>query len=64
MTEIRKGQTPAVLSRTVFHERFMESFMDPAFRHEAEAISRVEAIAWDAYREGRKAPFTRQAGAG
>jgi len=64
MTEVRKGQAPATLSRTVFHERFMQSFMDPAFRAEDEAISRVEAIAWDAYQEGRKAPATRKAGPG
>jgi multimeric flavodoxin WrbA len=64
MTEIRKGQAPAVLSRTVFHERFMQSFVDPAFRAEEQAISRVEQIAWEAYQEGRKAPLTRQAGPG
>jgi multimeric flavodoxin WrbA len=64
MTEIRKGQAPAVLSRAVFHERFMQSFMDPAFRAEDSAISRVEQIAWEAYQEGRKAPFTRKAGPG
>ena len=64
MTEIRKGQAPAVLSRSEFHQRFIESFMDPAFRAEDEAISRVEAIAWDAYEEGRKAPITQKAGAG
>ncbi|MFZ3141717.1 flavodoxin family protein [Polaromonas sp.] len=64
MTEIRKGQAPATLSRTVFHERFMQSFMDPAFRAEDATLSRVEAIAWDAYQEGRKAPLTRKAGPG
>ena len=64
MTEIRKGQAPAVLSRTLFHERFMQSFMDPAFRAEDESISRVEQIAWEAYKEGRKAPITRKAGRG
>ena len=42
----------------------MQSFMDPAFRAEDEAISRVEALAWDAYQEGRKAPATRKAGPG
>jgi hypothetical protein len=62
MTEIRKGQAPAVLSRSEFHQRFIESFMDPAFRVEDEAISRVEAIAWQAYEEGRKSPVTRKAG--
>ncbi|WP_188706281.1 flavodoxin family protein [Polaromonas eurypsychrophila] len=62
MIDIRKGQAPAVLSRSIFHERFMQSFMDPAFRAEEEAISRVEQIAWEAYKEGRKAPVTRKAG--
>jgi multimeric flavodoxin WrbA len=64
MTEVRKGQAPAVLSRDVFHERFMQSFMDPAFKAEQEALSRVEQIAWEAYQEGRKAPLTRKAGPG
>ncbi|ABE41995.1 flavodoxin family protein [Polaromonas sp. JS666] len=64
MTDIRKGQAPAVLSRGVFHERFMQSFMDPAFRAEDSAISRVEQIAWEAYQQGRKAPLTRKAGPG
>ena len=64
MIEVRKGQAPAVLSRHEFHNRFIQSFLDPAFRVEDEAISRVEAIAWDAYQEGRKSPSTRKAGAG
>ena len=64
MTEIRKGQAPAVLTRDQFHQRFIESYLDPAFRAEDDAISRVEAIAWQAYEEGRKAPITRKAGAG
>jgi multimeric flavodoxin WrbA len=61
---VRKGQAPAVLSRKVFHERFMQSFMDPAFKPEAEAIARLEAVAWDAFIDGRKAPVTRKAGPG
>ena len=60
--KLRKGQAPAVLSRNTFHERFMQSFMDPAFRSESDALARVENIAWDAYLEGRKAPATRKAG--
>ena len=64
MSDIRKGQAPAVLTRDVFHERFVQSFMDPAFRAEDVAISRLEQIAWDAYQEGRKAPVTRKAGPG
>lgn len=61
---VRKGQAPAVLSRKMFHERFMQSFMDPAFKPEAEALGRLETVAWDAYKEGRKSPVTRKAGSG
>ena len=64
MTRIRKGQAPEPLPRDRFAERFRASFMDPAFRAEDESISRLEAIAWDAYIEGRKAPVTQKAGPG
>ncbi len=64
MTEIRKGQAPAPLERAQFAERFRAFFMDPAFRTEDEGITRLEAIAWDAYQQGRKAPLTQKAGAG
>lgn len=42
----------------------MQSFMDPAFKPEAEALGRLETVAWEAYKEGRKAPVTRKAGPG
>ena len=42
----------------------MQSFMDPAFKPEAEALSRLETVAWEAYKEGRKSPVTRGAGQG
>jgi multimeric flavodoxin WrbA len=64
MTEVRKGQAPAPLARTAFHERFMESYRDPAFGTETAALARIELIAWEAYQEGRKAPVTRKAGPG
>ncbi len=64
MTEIRKGQQPAELTREQFHERFMRRFHDPAFRAESDAIARLEDIAWQAMKEGRKAPITRRAGNG
>jgi multimeric flavodoxin WrbA len=63
MIEIRKGQAPAHLSRDEFHKRFMQSFVDPAFSAEGDALARVENIAWDAYQEGRKSPITQKAGA-
>ncbi|WP_157268511.1 flavodoxin family protein [Azohydromonas aeria] len=61
---VRKGQTPPPLERGAFGERFRLSFIDPAFRAEDAAISRLEEIAWQAYQEGRKAPFKAPAGPG
>jgi len=64
MTNIRKGQAPAALTRAEFHERFIVRFYDPAFRAEQAAIDRLEEIAWGALEQGRKAPITRPAGPG
>jgi multimeric flavodoxin WrbA len=64
MIEIRKGQAPVPLVREQFSARFLASYKDPAFRAEDASISRLEEIAWQAYMEGRKAPFTQKAGAG
>ena len=64
MTTVRKGQAAPPLGRDAFHERFIQSFFDPAFDTEAEAIGRLEEIAWQAYRDGRKAPRTAKAGPG
>jgi multimeric flavodoxin WrbA len=64
MTTVRKGQAPPPLERKVFHERFMQSFFDPAYRAEDAALGRLEEIAWEAYKEGRKAPVTKPAGPG
>ncbi len=63
MTQIRKGQAPAPLSRAEFHERYQLRFFDPAYATESAAISRLEDIAWAALQEGRKAPVTQPAGA-
>lgn len=62
MTLIRKGQAPAMLERDAFRTRFLQDFYDPAFALEQAAIARLEAIAWQAYQEGRKAPRTVKAG--
>jgi multimeric flavodoxin WrbA len=64
MTEARKGQAPAQLTRDEFGRRFRGSFVDPAFQAEGEALARIEEIAWHGYAEGRKAPITRKAGPG
>ncbi|WER48657.1 flavodoxin family protein [Cupriavidus sp. WKF15] len=62
--DIRKGQVVEFMSREAFRARFHARYFDPAFRKEDAAIDRLEAIAWDAYRQGRKAPVTAKAGAG
>jgi multimeric flavodoxin WrbA len=62
--EIRKGQAPGRLDRAEFSTRFRATFVDPAFRTEDESIGRLEEIAWLAYTDGRKAPFTQKAGLG
>ncbi len=61
-TKVRKGQAPDQLTRQEFGKRFRGSFVDPAFQAEAEAIARIEQIAWLGYADGRKAPITRKAG--
>jgi multimeric flavodoxin WrbA len=61
-TRVRKGQAPPSLKREEFRRRFATLFNDPAYRRDPETLAQVEAIAWDAYREGRKAPVTRKAG--
>ena len=45
--------------REQFRVRFNGRFYDTAFGAERDAIARLEAIAWDAVQEGRKAPITR-----
>src|SRR4051812_10591003 len=62
MTKPRTGQAPPMLDREEFGKRFRQSFFDPAFQKEEEAIARIEAIAWDAYDKDRKAPRTVKAG--
>lgn len=64
MTRIRTGQAPAPIDRATFHLRFVRQFADPAYAAEQEAIARLEAVAWEAFHAGRKAPVTRKAGPG
>jgi multimeric flavodoxin WrbA len=64
MIQIRKGQALAQLGRAEFSRRFRAGFVDPAFRAEDQSLGRLEEIAWQAYAEGRKAPYTQKAGPG
>lgn len=60
----RKGQYGGRLGREEFRRRFFERFYDPAFDAEKEALARIEAIAYAAYDDGRKAPHLQPAGEG
>ena len=64
MATVRAGQADTPLTREEFGRRFRQRWTDPAYDGEREAIARLEAIAWCAVDEGRKAPVTRPAGAG
>jgi multimeric flavodoxin WrbA len=62
MTTVRKGQAPDLIPRDEFSKRFLQEFIDPAFRAYDDAIAAMENIAWEAYSTGRKAPITEKAG--
>lgn len=64
LIRIRKGQSQSQLTRAEFGLRYRASFIDPAFASETLLIDRLEEIAWQAYHQGRKAPFTQKAGEG
>jgi hypothetical protein len=49
MTDVRKGQYKGKLSRDAFRAHFLQSFYDPNFAAEKDAIDRLEAIAWSNY---------------
>ena len=64
MIKIRKGQAPKQLTRAEFGERFRIRFYDPAFKAEGDSIARLEEIAWEAFKDGRKSPISKPAGRG
>ena len=53
-----------MLDRNEFHLQFTKSFVDPAFGRVQQALAEVEAVAWDNYINGHKAPITAKAGEG
>ncbi len=62
MIKVRKGQAPDMLNREQFGLRFRAPYLDPMFKIEAEAVARLEEIAWKTYTDGRKSPITTKAG--
>ncbi len=63
-TEPRKGMPRVELTRDEFLRRYMQQYVDPAFDPLRAELDKIAEVAWDGYIEGRKAPFTRKAGAG
>ena len=63
MSEVRKGQAEEKISRDEFRRRFRGEFYDPEYRNHDDIIATLEAVAWNAYSAGRKAPITAKAGA-
>ena len=61
--EPRHGMPDPALTRDEFRRRWLRQFVDPAFDRLRGQIDALEAVAWDAYSAGRKAPRTRKAGA-
>lgn len=54
--EPREGMPDPKLGEAEFRPRFGARFADPAFTVETDAIDRLATIAWQAYRDGRRAP--------
>jgi multimeric flavodoxin WrbA len=50
------------LERDEFRRRYLQQFADPAFDRMRGNLDEAADIAWDAYRNSRKAPVTRKAG--
>jgi multimeric flavodoxin WrbA len=60
--EPRKGTPDPKLDEARFRGRFLRQFRDPAFAGLRDELDRIAAVAWDGYKNGRKAPLTRKAG--
>lgn len=61
--QIRKGQGEWPLPREEFRRRFRQRFFDPEFDALSAQIDQLAETAWSSYRQSRKSPRTRAAGA-
>lgn len=61
--EPRRGSPDPHLGEAEFKRRFLAQYVDPAFDSLRGELDRVANVAWDAYKNARKAPRTRKAGA-
>ena len=60
----RKGMPKTELGKDAFERRLRQRFYDPAFDPIEPSIEAILPIAWEAYKDDRKAPRTRRAGRG
>lgn len=58
-----RGSPSVQLSRREFRARFLQRFADPAFADVRSELEAVIEVAWQAYRDYRKSPRVRRAGA-
>jgi multimeric flavodoxin WrbA len=62
--KVRKGMPSVALDKAEFARRVRRRFYDPAFKSVEHEIERIIEVAWDGYKNDRKAPLTKPAGAG
>jgi multimeric flavodoxin WrbA len=61
---IRKEMPGVELTRDEFAQRYCRHFYDPQFDADSDVIERIVEVAWQAYRDSRKAPRQHPAGPG
>ena len=61
-TKPREGMPSPELTEVEFKKRYLSQFVDPQFKALNSELKKVSDVAWSAYHEGRKSPFTRKAG--
>ena len=61
---VHKEMPDVSLTKEEFKKRYWQRFSDPAFGTLASEIDRLADVAWQAYDEGRKSPYTSPAGPG
>jgi multimeric flavodoxin WrbA len=62
--EPRREMPSPELDEAEFRRRYLEQFVDPIFDPWRTELDRIAGAAFDAYDQGRKAPFTEKAGPG
>jgi multimeric flavodoxin WrbA len=61
---VHKEMPNVRLTKEEFKRRYWQRFYDPAFGTLTAEINRLAEVAWDAYENSRKSPYTRPAGPG